>query len=61
MRLKNFFLVGAILMSVLYVWWLLSGWFLLGLSAEDLKLYGVRRELPLIEALLLYIAWRLTP
>ena len=61
MKLKHFLLAGAILMAAMYVWWWFSGLFLLDLSAEDLKLYGIRREIPLIEAVLLYIAWKVTP
>lgn len=61
MKLKYFFLVGAILMAIVYVWWSFSGAFLLDLPNEDMRLYQIRRELPLIEAILLYIAWRLTP
>lgn len=61
MRFKTLFLAGAILVTGMYLWWMFSGWFLLDLSSEDLKLYGVRRELLMIEAVLLYIAWRLTP
>ena len=61
MKLKYFFLAGAILMAAMYVYWMVGQWLWLDLSPEELKLYGIRRELPLIEALLLYVAWRMTP
>lgn len=51
----------AVSYAVIYVGWFLQGYFILDLSVADMKLYQIRRELPLIVALLAYIAWRVTP
>lgn len=61
MSLRLILLVGCVLAAATWVWWLVSQWFIFDLSAEDAKLYGIRRELVLIEAIGLYIAWRVTP
>jgi len=61
MKLKHFLLLGAIFSVGFYLWWWLSPYFWLDLTLEDGKLYQIRREIVLLEALAFYIAWRVTP
>lgn len=59
--MKNFFLLASVVMTAIWLWWWISGLFLLDIPIDDIKLYQIRREIPLIEALLFYIAYRVTP
>lgn len=59
--MKSFFLLASVVMAAIWLWWWISGLFLLDMPIDDIKLYQIRREIPLIEALLFYIAYRVTP
>lgn len=60
MKIKHFFLVGAVTMGLVAIYWILGQWLFLDLSSEELKLYSIRREIALIEAVVLYIAYKVS-
>lgn len=47
-------------MGVTALGWLVGQWILGPLSADDLKLYGIRRELAIVETVVLYIAYKIS-